>query len=84
MSTELETKLLATLDDIRGELAALRKAKHAEHWPKTTAQFAVLVGRPVRTVQDWIDQGLLRANRKVRPALITKANAERFLEGGAQ
>lgn len=82
MSTELETKLLETLGGIDKTLAALLESRKTDTWPKTTVEFAAYVGRPVRTVQDWIDQGLLRANRKVRPALITKANAERFLEGG--
>ena len=77
-----EEKLLSVLAGIEAELAALRAAQAAESWPKTTAQFAAYVGREVRTVQDWIESGKLKANTKVRPALITRGNAERFLEGG--
>lgn len=51
-------------------------------WPKTTAQFAKYVGRDVRTVQGWIDAGRLKANTRVRPAMITQAQAAEFMEGG--
>jgi hypothetical protein len=77
----MEEKLIEVLSGVREELAALRAEKAAERWPKTPAQFASYVGREVRTVQGWIDAGLLRANTKVRPALITRGNAELFLEG---
>ncbi len=82
MTPTTEETLLLVLGEVRDELAALRAEKAAESWPKTPAQFAAYVGREVRTVQGWIDAGQLKANTKVRPALITRGNAERFLEGG--
>ena len=81
MTATTEERLLDVLGMISKELAALRAAKAAEIWPKTPEQFAAHVGRSTRTVQDWIDKGMLRANTTVKPALITRGNAERFLEG---
>ena len=82
LSATTEERLLSVLAGIETELAALRAAQAAESWPKTTSQFAAYVGRDVRTVQDRIDSRKLKANTSVRPALITRGNAERFLEGG--
>lgn len=71
--------IVAELRALKKEFAAMRKAQATE-WPKTPAQFAEYVGRSVRTVQAWIDAGKLRANTEVRPALITRGNAELFLD----
>lgn len=79
MTTETETLILTRLEELTREL---RSERENERWPKTPEQFADYVGRSTRTVQDWIDKGLLRANTSVKPALITRGNAERFLEGG--
>lgn len=79
MTTEGESMIVNLLGEMVQELKALR-AKDV--WPKTPEQFARHVGRSTRTVQDWIDSGKLRANTTVKPALITKGNAERFMEGG--
>jgi hypothetical protein len=81
MTNATAAVLNRTMLRLAEELAALRNAGSADQWPKTTAQFAAYVGRDVRTVQGWIDAGLLRANTRVRPALITRGQAERFLEG---
>lgn len=82
MTEVTEAKLLEVLAGLKTEIEQLRKEKAAERWPKTPAQFASYVGREERTVQSWIDSGKLKANTRVRPALITRGNAELFLEGG--
>lgn len=83
MTTEAETRILSALTELTHAVASLGKALNAgEKWPKSPAQFAAHVGRSERTVQDWIESGKLKANTKVKPALITRGNAERFLEGG--
>jgi hypothetical protein len=75
------SEILSRLDAIQSAVDALLSRATQPKWPMSVAQFAKHVGRSTRTVQGWIDAGLLRANRQVRPALITKANAEKFLEG---
>ena len=75
--------ILTRLDGIQSALDALLSRTPQPKWPMSVSQFAKHVGRSARTVQGWIDDGALRANRKVRPALITKANAEKFLEGNS-
>lgn len=84
MKTEAETMILSALTELTHAVASLGNALHAvEKWPKSPAQFAAYVGRSERTVQEWIDSGKLKANKAVRPALITKGQAAQFMEGRA-
>ena len=79
--TTLE-EIAAELRAVKTEIADMRKASVGRaQWPKSPAQFGEYVGSSARTVQAWIDDGKLRANTSVRPALISRGHADRFFEG---
>ena len=64
MSGKTEKLILDELKAQRALIEQLVKAKEAEKWPKTVAEYAAFLGKKVRTVHHWVRTGKLGGKKQ--------------------